>query len=118
VLFRSATYDAAHLNRAGEEKFKLAAKRLASKRAGGVQLAQTKMDKMSEALESAHNMGDAVRCTRTNRMATVAGFDNNQYTVVYGDGSTETGAADDYAPVHKVMDSAGTANNGDISDGV
>jgi hypothetical protein len=102
-----ATYDAAHLNRAGEEKFKLAAKRLASKRAGGVQLAQTKMDKMSEALESAHNMGDAVRCTRTNRMATVAGFDNNQYTVVYGDGSTETGAADDYAPVHKVMDSAG-----------
>jgi hypothetical protein len=102
-----ATYDAAHLNRSGEEKFKLAAKRLASKRAGGVQLAQTKMDKMSEALESAHNMGDAVRCTRTNRMATVAGFDNNQYTVVYGDGSTETGAADDYAPVHKVMDSAG-----------
>jgi hypothetical protein len=113
-----ATYDAAHLNRAGEEKFKLAAKRLASKRAGGVQLAQTKMDKMSEALELAHNMGDAVRCTRTNRMATVAGYDNNQYTVVYGDGSTETGAADDYAPVHKVMDSAGTANNGDISDGV
>jgi hypothetical protein len=101
-----ATYDAAHLNRAGEEKFKLAAKRLASKRAGGVQLAQTKMDKMSEALELAHNMGDAVRCTRTNRMATVAGFDNNQYTVVYGDGSTETGAADYWTTVHKV-------NNGD-----
>ena len=71
-----------------------------------MQLAQTKMDKMSEALESAHSIGDAVRCTRTNRMATVAGFDNNQYTVVYGDGSTETGAADYWTTVHKV-------NNGD-----
>jgi hypothetical protein len=39
-------------------------------------------------------------------MATVAGFDNNQYTVVYGDGSTETGAADYWTTVHKV-------NNGD-----
>jgi len=43
-----ATYDAAHLNRPGEEKLKANAKALASKRAGGVQLAQTKMDKMAE----------------------------------------------------------------------
>ena len=97
-----ATYDAAHLNRPGEEKFKAAAKRLASKRAGGVQLAQTKMDKMKEALELPHSMGDTVRCTRTQRLATVAGFDNDKYTVVYGDGSTETGAADYWTTVHKV----------------
>ena len=105
-----ATYDAAHLNRSGEEKFKAAAKRLASKRAGGVQLAQTKIDKMSEALELAHSIGDTVRCTRTQRLATVAGFDNDKYTVVYGDGSTETGAADYWTTVHKV-------NNGDIHGG-
>jgi hypothetical protein len=43
-----ATYDAAHLNRPGEEKLKANAKALASKRAGGVQRAQTKMDKMAE----------------------------------------------------------------------
>jgi hypothetical protein len=119
-----ATYDAAHLNRTGEEKFKAAAKRLASKRAGGVQLAQTKMDRKynaagdayrahtginsnkqlynKEALELPHSMGDTVRCTRTQRMATVAGFDNDKYTVVYGDGSTETGAADYWTTVHKV----------------
>ena len=119
-----ATYDAAHLNRSGEEKFKADAKKLAAKRAGGVQLAQTKMDRKynaagdayrahtginsnkqlynKEALELPHSMGDTVRCTRTQRLATVAGFDNNQYTVVYGDGSTETGAADYWTTVHKV----------------
>jgi hypothetical protein len=121
---QDATYDAAHLNRSGEEKFKAAAKRLASKRAGGVQLAQTKMDRKynaagdayrahtginsnkqlynKEALELPHSMGDTVRCTRTQRLATVAGFDNDKYTVVYGDGSTETGAADYWTTVHKV----------------
>lgn len=99
---QDATYDAAHLNRTGEEKFKAAAKRLASKRAGGVQMAQTKLDKMAEALELPHSMGDTVRCTRTQRLATVAGFDNDKYTVVYGDGSTETGAADYWTTVHKV----------------
>lgn len=97
-----ATYDAAHLNRTGEEKFKAAAKRLASKRAGGVQMAQTKLDKMAEALKLPHSIGDTVRCTRTQRLATVAGFDNDKYTVVYGDGSTETGAADYWTTVHKV----------------
>ena len=106
---QDATYDAAHLNRSGEEKFKAAAKRLASKRAGGVQLAQTKLDKMAEALELPHSMGDTVRCTRTQRLATVAGFDNDKYTVVYGDGSTETGAADYWTTVHKIN---GDTNNG------
>jgi hypothetical protein len=43
-----ATYDAAHLNRTGEEKLKASAKALASKRAGGVQLAQSKLDKRNE----------------------------------------------------------------------
>jgi hypothetical protein len=105
-----ATYDAAHLNRTGEEKFKAAAKRLASKRAGGVQMAQTKLDKMAEALELPHSIGDTVRCTRTQRLATVAGFDNDQYTVVYGDGSTETGPANYWTTVHKV-------NNGDSHGG-
>ena len=127
-----ATYDAAHLNRSGEEKFKADAKKLAAKRAGGVQLAQTKMDRKynaagdayrahtginsnkqlynKEALELPHSMGDTVRCTRTQRLATVAGFDNDKYTVVYGDGSTETGAADYWTTVHK-------ANHGDSHGG-
>jgi hypothetical protein len=106
-----ATYDAAHLNRPGEEKFKAAAKRLASKRAGGVQMAQTKLDKMKEALELPHSIGDTVRCTRTQRLATVAGFDNDQYTVVYGDGSTETGPANYWTTVHKVNKSNSTPTN-------
>lgn len=49
-----ATYDAAHLNRSGEEKLKADAKRLASKRAGGVQLAQTKMDRKYNAAGDAY----------------------------------------------------------------
>ena len=43
-----ATYDAAHLNRTGEEKLKANAKALASKRAGGVQLAQSKIDRKDQ----------------------------------------------------------------------
>lgn len=43
-----ATYDAAHLNRSGEEKLKANAKALASKRAGGVQLAQSKIDRKDQ----------------------------------------------------------------------
>ena len=95
-----ATYDAAHLNRPGEEKLKADAKRLASKRAGGVQLAQTKMDRMSEELEDqkpmtfAHGIADIVTCKRTHRDAVVQSVEGDNYTVVYADGSTETGPAD------------------------
>jgi hypothetical protein len=46
-----ATYDAAHLNRTGEEKLKANAKAVASKRAGGVQLAQSKLDKRNEGVD-------------------------------------------------------------------
>jgi hypothetical protein len=102
-----ATYDAAHLNRSGEEKLKADAKRLASKRAGGVQMAQTKLDRMKESLDLSHGIGDTVRCKRTNRMATVAGFDNDKYTVVYADGSTETGPADWWTSVTKITHSNG-----------
>jgi hypothetical protein len=97
-----ATYDAAHLNRSGEEKMKADAKRLASKRAGGVQLAQTKLDKMGEALEWPHSAGDIVRCTKTQRLACVQSVENDQYTVVYADGSTETGPADYWTQIDPV----------------
>jgi hypothetical protein len=95
-----ATYDAAHLNRPGEEKLKADAKRLAAKRAGGVQRAQTKMDRMGEELEDqkpmtfAHGIADIVTCKRTNRDAVVQSVEGENYTVVYADGSTETGPAD------------------------
>jgi hypothetical protein len=95
-----ATYDAAHLNRSGEEQLKANAKRIAAKRAGGVQRAQTKLDKMKEELEDqkpmtfAHHAGDVVTCKKTGRLASVQAVENDQYTVVYADGSTETGPAD------------------------
>jgi hypothetical protein len=97
-----ATYDAAHLNRSGEEKLKADAKRLAAKRAGGVQLAQTKLDKMGEALEWPHSAGDVVRCTKTQRLASVQSVENDQYTVVYADGSTQTGPADYWTQIDPV----------------
>jgi hypothetical protein len=97
-----ATYDAAHLNRSGEEKFKADAKKLAAKRAGGVQRAQTKLDKMGEALEWPHSAGDIVRCTKTQRLACVQSVENDQYTVVYADGSTETGPADYWTQIDPV----------------
>jgi hypothetical protein len=105
-----ATYDAAHLNRTGEEKLKANAKRIAAKRAGGVQLAQTKLDrkynaagdaylahtgqKMGEALEFAHSIGDLVTCNSTHRLASVQSVEGDSYTVVYADGSTQTGPVD------------------------
>ena len=95
-----ATYDAAHLNRPGEEKFKADAKKLAAKRAGGVQMAQTKLDKMKEELEDqkpmtfAHGVGDIVTCKRTHRDAVVQSVEGDNYTVVYADGSTQTGPGD------------------------
>jgi len=49
-----ATYDAAHLNRSGEEQLKANAKALAAKRAGGVQLAQTKLDRKYKAAGDAY----------------------------------------------------------------
>ena len=56
-----ATYDAAHLNRTGEEKLKADAKRIAAKRAGGVQRAQTKMDRMQEDhITSANDITEAL----------------------------------------------------------
>ena len=97
-----ATYDAAHLNRTGEEKLKADAKRLAAKRAGGVQRAQTKMDKMGEALEWPHSAGDVVRCTKTQRLASVQSVENDQYTVVYANGSTQTGPADYWTQIDPV----------------
>jgi hypothetical protein len=97
-----ATYDAAHLNRTGEEKLKADAKRLAAKRAGGVQLAQTKLDKMGEALEWPHSAGDVVRCTKTQRLASVQSVEGDQYTVVYADGSTQTGPADYWKQIDPV----------------
>ena len=116
-----ATYDAAHLNRPGEEKFKADAKKLAAKRAGGVQRAQTKLDRKynaagdayrahtginsnklynKEELEDqkpmtfAHHAGDIVTCKKTHRDAVVQSVEGDNYTVVYADGSTETGPAD------------------------
>lgn len=97
-----ATYDAAHLNRPGEEKYKADAKKLAAKRAAGVQRAQTKLDKMGEALEWPHSAGDVVRCKKTQRLACIQSVENDQYTVVYADGSTETGPADYWTQIDPV----------------
>ena len=105
-----ATYDAAHLNRSGEEKLKADAKRLAAKRAGGVQRAQTKMDKMSEEMtdqapqQLAHGIGDVVMCTRTQRLASVISAEDEKYTVVYADGSTESGPADYWSAIRPVTE--------------
>jgi hypothetical protein len=105
-----ATYDAAHLNRAGEEKLKADAKRIAAKRAGGVQRAQTKMDKMSEEMtdqapqQLAHGIGDVVQCTRTQRLASVISAEDEKYTVVYADGSTESGPADYWSAIRSVTE--------------
>jgi len=105
-----ATYDAAHLNRSGEEQLKANAKRLAAKRAGGVQRAQTKMDKMSEELtdqvptQFAHGIGDLVQCKRTQRLASVISAEDDKYTVVYADGSTETGPADYWSAIRPVTE--------------
>jgi len=121
-----ATYDAAHLNRTGEEKLKANAKRLAAKRAGGVQLAQAKLDrkynaagdaylahtgqKMSEEMtdqapmEFAHGISDVVQCKRTQRLASVISAEDDKYTVVYADGSTETGPADYWSAIRPVTE--------------
>ena len=105
-----ATYDAAHLNRTGEEKLKADAKKLASKRAGGVQRAQTKLDKMSEEMtdqapqQLAHGIGDVVMCTRTQRLASVISAEDEKYTVVYADGSTESGPADYWSAIRPVTE--------------
>jgi hypothetical protein len=105
-----ATYDAAHLNRTGEEKLKANAKKLASKRAGGVQRAQNKLDKMSEEMtdqapmQLAHGIGDVVQCTRTQRLASIISAEDDKYTVVYADGSTETGPADYWSAIRPVTE--------------
>jgi hypothetical protein len=105
-----ATYDAAHLNRTGEEQLKANAKKLAAKRAGGVQRAQTKMDKMSEELtdqvptQFAHGIGDVVQCKRTQRLASVVAAEDDKYTVVYADGSTETGPADYWSAIRPMTE--------------
>ena len=105
-----ATYDAAHLNRSGEEKLKADAKKLAAKRAGGVQRAQTKLNKMSEEAtdqapqEFAHGIGDVVQCKRTQRLASVISAEDDKYTVVYADGSTETGPADYWSAIRSVTE--------------
>jgi hypothetical protein len=105
-----ATYDAAHLNRTGEEKLKANAKKLAAKRAGGVQRAQTKLDKMSEEMtdqapmQLAHGIGDVVQCTRTQRLASVISAEDEKYTVVYADGTTESGPADYWSAIRSVTE--------------
>jgi len=105
-----ATYDAAHLNRTGEEKLKADAKKLAAKRAGGVQRAQTKLDKMSEEMtdqapqQLAHGIGDVVQCTRTQRLASVISAEDEKYTVVYADGTTESGPADYWSAIRSVTE--------------
>ena len=105
-----ATYDAAHLNRAGEEKLKAQAKALAAKRAGGVQRAQTKLDKMKEEItdqqptQLAHHMGDVVTCKKTGRLASVQSAEADKYTVVYADGSTETGPADYWTSTRSITE--------------
>lgn len=121
-----ATYDAAHLNRTGEEKLKADAKRIAAKRAAGVQRAQTKLDrkynaagdaylahtgqKMSEEMtdqtpqEFAHGISDVVQCKRTHRLASVISAEDDKYTVVYADGSTETGPADYWSAIRPVTE--------------
>lgn len=52
-----------------------------------------------------HSIGDQVRCTKTNRLATVTGVENDQYTVAYGDGSTQTADASYWAPIRKANES-------------
>jgi hypothetical protein len=105
-----ATYDAAHLNRTGEEKLKANAKKLASKRAGGVQRAQNKLDKMSEEMtdqapmQLAHGIGDVVQCTRTQRLASIISAEDDKYTVVYADGTTESGPADYWSAIRSVTE--------------
>ena len=42
----------------------------------------------------AHGIADIVTCKRTNRDAVVQSVEGENYTVVYADGSTETGPAD------------------------
>jgi len=53
----------------------------------------------------AHSIGDQVRCTKTNRLATVTGAENDKYTVAYADGSTQTGDASYWAPIRKANES-------------
>jgi len=53
----------------------------------------------------AHSIGDQVRCTKTDRLATVTGAENNKYTVAYADGSTQTGDASYWAPIRKANES-------------
>lgn len=105
-----ATYDAAHLNRSGEEQLKANAKKLAAKRAGGVQRAQTKLDRMSEEMtdqvptQFAHGIADVVQCKRTQRLASIISAEDDKYTVVYADGSTETGPADYWSAIRPVTE--------------
>ena len=53
----------------------------------------------------AHSIGDQVRCTKTDRLATVTGAENDKYTVAYADGSTQTGDASYWAPIRKANES-------------
>ena len=52
-----------------------------------------------------HSIGDQVRCNKTDRLATVTGVENDQYTVAYGDGSTQTGDASMWSPIRKANES-------------
>lgn len=52
-----------------------------------------------------HSIGDQVICNKTKRLATVTGVENDQYTVAYGDGSTQTADASYWAPIRKANES-------------
>ena len=52
----------------------------------------------------AHGIGDLVTCKRTQRAATIVAAEGDKYTVVYADGSTETGDADWWTPTRDITE--------------
>lgn len=66
---------------------------LVHKREGGVHASNKTFKEGTEMLQG-HPIGGLVICKKTHRVGTVQGIEGDQYTVVYGDGSTETGPAD------------------------
>ena len=63
-------------------------------REGGVHASERTFRKEDTDMLQGHGIGELVICKKTHRVGTVQGIEGNQYTVVYGDGSTETGPAD------------------------
>lgn len=63
-------------------------------REGGVHASHKTFRKEETEMTTKHGIGDTVVCKKTQRIGTVQGIEGSNYTVVYGDGSTDTGPAD------------------------